>query len=437
MSHFYAGAATIDITPKTPQFLYGYPHVKRYSTGVHDPLLSSALCLSDGTRKVLFVANDIIWVTKAMAADARRQIAAATGIPADHIMITATHTHSGPITLKMLSNEADPVVPDPDPIYLGQLEQCIVAAALQAHANLQPAATGLKIANGSAVGTNRRYPAGPADSNVPVLLVRSTRDDKPIACMLVCSMHPTVLHEDSTLISGDFPGMARQYLQREILGINCPVIYHTGPAGNQSPRHVTRANTFDEARRLGELLGRSVADAIRHMEYTADLKLHARQEFLTLPQRIFASVEQAEQHLRQRWDRFNALKQNNASKQEIRTAEVDWFGAQETLTLAKAAADHRLAQAAQSCMPAEIQIIRVGPWNFVGWQGEIFIEYALEVKKYCRDTFVISLANGELQGYIVTEQAAREAGYEASNALFDFHSGSQLVEKTIAMIGIV
>ena len=68
-------------------------------------------------------------------------------------------------------------------------------------------------------------------------------------------MHPTVLHEDSTLVSGDFPAMTRQYLQEHVLGADCPVLYHTGPSGNQSPRHVTRANTFDEAERLGGLLG--------------------------------------------------------------------------------------------------------------------------------------------------------------------------------------
>jgi len=38
-----AGAAVVEITPRDRQFLYGYPHLRRYSTGVHDPLLSSAL----------------------------------------------------------------------------------------------------------------------------------------------------------------------------------------------------------------------------------------------------------------------------------------------------------------------------------------------------------------------------------------------------------
>ena len=47
-----AGSATADITPDRPQFLFGYPHVRRYSTGVHDPLLSSALFLSDGRTRL-------------------------------------------------------------------------------------------------------------------------------------------------------------------------------------------------------------------------------------------------------------------------------------------------------------------------------------------------------------------------------------------------
>jgi len=46
-------------------------------------------------------------------------------------------------------------------------------------------------------------------------------------------------------------------------------------------------------------------------------------------------------------------------------------------------------------MPAEIQMIRVGPWNFVGWPGEIFVEHALALKALAPDPFVISLANGE------------------------------------------
>ena len=41
---------------------------------------------------------------------------------------------------------------------------------------------------------------------------------------------------------------------------------------------------------------------------------------------------------------------------------------------------------------------------------------------------MISLANGELQGYIATEEAAIEGGYEATNALFSPAAGHVMVD---------
>lgn len=43
-----AGAAKQDITPEQSLFLFGYPHVERYSQGTHDPLYASALVLDNG-----------------------------------------------------------------------------------------------------------------------------------------------------------------------------------------------------------------------------------------------------------------------------------------------------------------------------------------------------------------------------------------------------
>ena len=430
-----AGSAQVDISPKDSQFLFGYPHVKRYSTGVHDRLLSSALYLSDGKNEVLFVANDIISIGKAMAADIRQEVCQKTSIKPESIMITATHTHSGPVTVDYLSNRADPVVPKADTKYLSFLQDRIIKSAVSAYKNARPAQIGFALADDTGVGTNRRDPAGPADHQVPVVCVRQLSDKKLLACMLVCSMHPTVLHEDSTLISGDFPGLSRHYLQDNVFGKDCPILHHTGPSGNQSPRHVTQANTFDEARRLGEILGKTVEKAVANLSFSDTIALSAKQVLLdTLPRRTFPSVEQAQKKLDEAVNTFATLKNHNAPKQQVRTAECDVFGAEETLTLAKAAADGRLEAAYQSCLPAEIQVIRIGDWAFVGWQGEIFIEYALEVKRQIPNTFVISLANGEMQGYIVTKEAAMEGGYEASNALFDYSAGELFVQKTLELL---
>ena len=140
-------------------------------------------------------------------------------------------------------------------------------------------------ADGSGIGTHRHEVGGPSDPQVPVLAVRDAGNGAFLAVMLVCSMHPTVLHEDSTLVSGDFPAMTRRWLQRHVVGENCPVLHHTGPCGNQSPRHVAAANTFEEATRLGELLGRSVAEAIASIDYTAEITLDCASAMVQLPVR--------------------------------------------------------------------------------------------------------------------------------------------------------
>lgn len=346
-------------------------------------------------------------------------------------MITSTHTHSGPHTVDYISNQADPVVPKADQNYVQFMEDCIVESAVKAHKNARPAKLGLAIADDTGVGTNRRDPSGPADHNVPVLMVKSL-DDKNIACMLVCSMHPTVMHEDSTLVSGDFPGLSRIYLQENVLGEDCPVLHHAGPAGNQSPRHVTNANTFDEAQRLGNILGKAVEKVIPQITLENNIDLAVKVELIDdLPKRTFPSVEQAQENLKNSVSKLEQLRNSNAPKQQTRTAECDWFGAEETLTLAKAANDGSLEDAYQTGLPAEIQVIKIGDWKFVGWQGEVFIEYALSVKQKAPNTFVISLANGEMQGYIVTKEAADQAGYEASNALFSYQAGEIFVNKTL------
>jgi len=430
-----AGAAAVEITPKDSQFLFGYPHVERYSTGVHDPLMSSSLYVSDGATQAMFIANDIIFIPKQMAENLRQRIELKTSIPAANIMVTGTHTHSGPITVDYLSNEEDPIVPKADPAYLALMEDAIVESALKAHSRAEEAQIGLCMADGTGTGTNRRDPAGPSDPEVPVLLARSADGERNIALMLVCSMHPTVLHEDSTLVSGDFPGMARLYLQDNLLGANCPVLHHTGPAGNQSPRHVTRANTFEEAARLGAVLGTSVTAAVPGAVFPADITISCRRAFVDLPRRSFLPVSEAQERLDAVQKRLKELRDGGAPRQEVRTAECDLFGAEETLTLSKAAADDRLEETYATSLPAEVQAVRVGPWTFVGWAGEVFVDYALAVKEKLDNTFVVSCANGELQGYIVTPGAAAEGGYEASNALFAPESGAVLVETTLELLG--
>lgn len=427
------GAASRDVTPTDSQFLFGYPNVERMSTGVHDPLLASAIYFNDGTNQAMFVAVDVIALTKSQVSEARGQIAQITSMPVDHIMITATHTHSGPVTIRMISNEGDCVVPEPDVAYLRNLIQGIVQAACEAHRTAQPAEIGLTVTKVSGLGTNRHNPAGPSLPEVPILVARSLHNQALIGLMCVCSMHPTVLHEDSTRISGDFPGLAREYLQAKLGAI--PVIYHMGAAGNQSPRHVTKSNTFEEAQRLGEILGVALEAAVQTADDASEWNIACDATTVELPLRKLPSLEQAETSLSEATAHLEHLKSSDAPPATIRTAECDWFGAEETVSLARAQQDGHLQEVAQTCLPAEIQLISIGPWIFVGWPGEVFTDFALEVRDHYPNAFVITLANGELQGYLVTAEAVENKTYESSNAVFASPGSAQkLVEKTIALL---
>lgn len=429
-----AGASAINITPKVSLHLAGYPFVERFSIGTHDPLLSTALFLSDGQTSTLFISNDLIFVSKASANRVRQSISSITGIPSSNILISATHTHSGPSTVTFTAGSTDTLLPEVDKDYVQYMEDAMITNACQAFENIQNAEIGLATADATGIGTNRLDPSDASDLEVPVFLIRNQQSKEPIACMLIVCMHPTVLHEDSKLYSGDFPGIARQIIQRKIFQNECPVLYHMGPAGNQSPRHVTKENTFEEAIRIAKILVEAVDKIINRIEFISETAVRCTNKFVDLPKKKFPDLIQAEKHLNRAALKLEELKNLPVDKRTIRTAEVNWFGAIEFLHLVKMSQEGELEKVYQSCLPAEIQVIQVGPWTFIGWPGEIFVEYGLAVKNEKQNTFIISLANGELQGYIVTKLAAERGSYEASNATFDHTSGDVLVKETLHLL---
>lgn len=433
----FAGAYETTITPADSQFLFGYPHVERYSEDVHDDLMTSALYLESDEERLMIISNDLIFVSKRMAARVRYTIGKALGIPEDHVLISATHTHSGPIVVDYASNTADPIVPKADTGYLEFVMRRMVKAALQARANARAAAIGFTIADSTGIGTNRRDPSGPSDHEVPVLVVADPSRKKIFACMLVVSMHPTVLHENSRSISADFPGAARTYMKKHLFDDDCVVLYHSGPCGNQSPRHVVRSCTFAEVERLGTLLGQAVGRSLANLEFDPACACEASRILVSdVPRRRFPSEAFSRARLKTVRERMACLRAQGASAAQLRTVECDIFGAEELVTLSTMAESGALEEFYLSCLPLEIQMMRIGRWRFIGWSGEVFVEFALAVKRCHHGTFIISLANGETQGYITTQEAAKEGGYEASNALFPPETGELLVRETERMLQV-
>jgi hypothetical protein len=47
----------------------------------------------------------------------------------------------------------------------------------------------------------------------------------------------------------------------------------------------------------------------------------------------------------------------------------------------------------------------------------------------------VSLSNGVLTGYLVTEEAEQEGGYEASNSIFSAKAGQIIVNEALSLLG--
>ncbi len=434
MKRLEAGASIIEVTPQKPMFLYGYPHVERISEGTHDPLYASAMVIDNGESQIGLCAVDIIFISREITEAVRSRVQEITGIPGKNLMISASHTHSGPVVSRDLFY--DPVVPEEDPGYTSYLVEKLVQVYTEAFQNRRESSMAITVASGLGVGGNRRSKTAAVDPEVPVIVLKERASGNIFALSTIYCMHPTVLHEDSKLYSADFPGFTRKYI-RAALGEKVVLLYHTGPSGNQSPRHFIKSNTLKEAERLGYMLGERIVNQVRQIEpdgFKNWVPLATRQSEVMLPQKTFMPLVSAEQKVTVVKNRLDSMRISSAPAAEIRTTECDWFGAEENRQLAEMAENGKLDQVYQSVLPVEINLISIDETAFIFLPGELFVEYSLRIKAgMAGKNFVASLANGVLMGYIVTEEAEKEGGYEASNSIFPAKAGEVIVQHVLAM----
>ena len=90
-----AGVGKADITPKTGYYLGGWTRADRTAQGQHTRLQSRALVLQRGARKVAMVQVDLFMVPAGMVKHVA-QLNASRGFTEQNVLISASHTHSGP-----------------------------------------------------------------------------------------------------------------------------------------------------------------------------------------------------------------------------------------------------------------------------------------------------------------------------------------------------
>ena len=101
MSQLHFGTGRTVITPPTGVELCGYgPYIERRSTAVHQDLHATALALSDGDRVFVWVSNDLVWTDRCLVDETHRIVRKRHGLDPARVVITNTHTHSGPATMK-------------------------------------------------------------------------------------------------------------------------------------------------------------------------------------------------------------------------------------------------------------------------------------------------------------------------------------------------
>ena len=406
MMAIWAGFQTVDITPPVGAELAGYEERDHGSEGIANPLYARAMVVSNGKTKVCLVTSDLVGIDWQITKYVRGKVSRLTDIPEDHIMLTASHTHSGPNASRLSGWSAVKRTKRPteaEKAYFLNLCESIAGAILAANRKLAPAKIGVETGHLKGLGCNRRDPNGPFDDRVTVLKV--TGENGHVRGILVnYTCHPTVLSASNYLISGDYPSFMQESLTRVYPG--CTPMFLQGAAGDVSTRHTRRGSTFEEARRMGELLaGKAIALASAARESDDD-RLCAVVQEITLPVRKFPPDDVCQAMLREAQENLKRLRESGAPENLVRTAEVTLQGAERAILLKDLLGDQDIV--------TEMQALRIGPIVVVGVPAELFNEIGKEIKDSTdRATVVIAGYANDYVGYILTPDVYGEQGYEA------------------------
>ena len=237
-----AGAARRAINPllgtgKAGLRLFGSP-----IQAIESDLTATALVLSDGDTKVVLIATDLCVLSMAEAARLRAGVAEALGIPVSHVLLNLSHNHSAPALPEFMAmTDTAEDIPFRTR-YEQDLGRWLVEAAVEADARLQPARVGCGWGE-SAIGVYRRetrdghdvlgeVPDHPIDPSVGVIRVDDL-DGNPIAVALPLLRPPRHRREPVAGRLPDYPGPAREVLERNLGGL---ALFLQGCGGNINPR---------------------------------------------------------------------------------------------------------------------------------------------------------------------------------------------------------
>ncbi len=389
------GTGRTVITPNEPTWMAGYSSRTSPSEGKLHDLWAKALLLEDarGNRSLL-ITMDILGVSKDFSVEVRNLINRKYNLNNSQIILSSSHTHSGPVISRALQyiypmTEQDWKVVDK---YTEQLKEKLVELVDQAIKNLQPAH--IYTQNGiTRFQVNRRNNRensitpttelkGPNDYAVPVIKIESP-DKQLLAVVFGYACHPTTL--SINMFSGDYAGFAQLELEKRYPGVTAMFFQGAGADQNPLPR-------------------RTVPLAIQY----------GKQLAATVERVLSEEMPQQESNLITRYSEIDLLIDDPLPTEELQViAKGSDYQA-------------RWANGIISELKTKGHLIKSYPFPVGYWQigqqklfilgGESVIAYSVKLKQtYGEQIFVMSYAN-DVMGYIPSEVILEEGGYEGDTS---------------------
>ena len=407
MTELLLAATSLDVTPPPGHRLDGYAARTGLATGTADPLRATVIWLSTADDPgVLWLTLDAIAVGKNLTSELATAAAAAAGIPSSHVVVSASHTHSGP---SGWAGEIHPVIPAEREY---DLVDPLVSSVREAQLDRRPVTASWRSIEVTGVGTNRHHRNGPHDSTAGVLALHGL-DGSLEAVLLDFACHPTTYGPENLRYSADWPGAARAALAPAVVG------FLQGAAGDVSPRFTRQGRGAAEVTRLGGLLAGRVREALASPGLELSQSAPAiRRTTLDLPVRAVPTADEAAKVVVTAEGRVNGSDDPSA-----RIAQTRLDGARGQALMAAASLPNSLE------LP--ISVVTIGDVCWVNLPVELFAVHGAFLQ--CESTHPITRVVGYTDGYygyVVDPAAADSGAYEALITYFDQPTTKQLLNQT-------
>jgi len=431
---FKVGAAQVDITPVNGTPMAGY-YKFRAVGGVLDPIFAKTIVVEQDGARAAFIVLDLAGTTRPVVSAARKLIEERFHLRADRVMISATHTHTGPqLPRGSLMDEITKADSPPGLQYVNSLPGLIAKSVGDALGNLTPARASATIGKAEGISFNRRVigkdgkciwqprkidpaverPAGPVDPDLGLLVFAPIEPrPSPIAAYVNFAMHPTSVG-GGLRISADYPGVLARLL-RERKGADMVGVFANGCCGNINHTDYLSGNPQRNTLQLGTALADVATQSWPALQPMKTFAPRARSVTVTLQRRKFSDADIAK------------------AKDVANRMFTENFG---TVPMAEAVCI--LETIAKQDVPLEVEVQAIAFSDglaIVSLPGEIFVELGLAIKAASpfKHTFIAELANGSM-GYVPNREAYPQGNYEVVSARGAEGSGERLVAEALTLL---